>query len=210
MADLDHFDMLAIHMDPQSKAIQSSSSSRALAAELEALNALHRAILNIEVPPGAIPLVPPPPIPVNPKRTANISRLRDQGNQEYKKQRYGEAARLYTQGIGMALGRPLWEPSALVREEVSALLSNRAAAHIAVQNWPEGCVDAEASVEARRVGNAKGWWRRGRCLLEMGRLEEAREWVKRGLETEAEEGELVKVLKEIEDAIENKKGKKDE
>ncbi|KAK5996137.1 Translocation protein sec72 [Cladobotryum mycophilum] len=187
MSDLTHFDMLPIHMDPQSKAIQPTSSSRALAAELEQLNALHRAILNIEVPPGAIPLVPPPPIPVNPKRTAGISKLRDQGNQEYKKQKYNEAARLYSQGIQMALARPLWEPAALVREEVSALLANRAAAHIAVQNWPEGAVDAEASVEARRAGGGEGVGEEGTGDGGGG-------------------GELVKVLKEIDEAIEKKKG----
>jgi translocation protein SEC72 len=63
-------------------------------------------------------------------------------------------------------------------------------------------VDAHASVEARWVGNAKAWWRRGRCLAEMGRFEEARDWVRRGLEVEGEEGELVQLLKEIEERIE--------
>jgi translocation protein SEC72 len=66
-----------------------------------------------------------------------------------------------------------------------------------VQNWPEGLVDAEASVEAKKVGNAKAWWRKGRCLLEMGRLEEAKEWVGRGLEMEGNEADLVGLLKEI-------------
>lgn len=204
MSDLDHFSMLPIHMDPQSKAILPSGSrpSRALAAELEKLNTLHRAILSIEVPPGAIPLVPPPPIPVNPKRTANVSKLRDNGNAEYRKQKYGEAIKLYTQGIEAALQRPLWEPAALVREEVSMLYANRAQAHMGMSNWPEGAVDAEASVEARRVGNAKGWWRRGRCLTEMGRLDEAREWVKRALEMEGEEADLMTLLKDIEEKIE--------
>lgn len=158
MSDLDHFSMLPIHMDPQSKAILPSGSrpSRALAAELEKLNNLHRAILNIEVPPGAIPLVPPPPIPVNPKRTANVSKLRDQGNTEYRKQKYAEAVKFYTQGIEMALQRPLWEPAALVREEVSMLYANRAQSHMAMGNWPEGAVDA-------RLALRRGGWamRRG-------------------------------------------------
>ena len=98
--------------------------------------------------------------------------------------------------------RPMWEPAALVREEVSSLLANRAQAHMALQNWAEGAVDAHASVEARWVGNAKAWWRRGRCLSEMGRLEEARDWVKRGLEVEGEEAELVQLLKDVEGKIE--------
>lgn len=202
MADLDHFDLLPIHMDPQSKAISATKQSRALNAELDALNTLHRALLTLD---GAQTGVPPPPIPVNPKRTGQVSKLRDNGNAEYRKGKYVEAVRLYSLGIQMALQRPLWEPAALVREEVSGLLANRAQAHMATQNWPEGAVDAEASVEARRVGNAKGWWRRGKCLLEMGRLDEARDWVKQGLEVEGEEGELVSLLKEIEVLVEKNK-----
>lgn len=202
MADLDHFDLLPIHMDPQSKAISATKQSRALNAELDALNTLHRALLTMDNPQTG---VPPPPIPVNPKRTGQVSKLRDNGNAEYRKGKYVEAVRLYSLGIQMALQRPLWEPAALVREEVSGLLANRAQAHMATQNWPEGAVDAEASVEARRVGNAKGWWRRGKCLLEMGRLDEARDWVKQGLEVEGEEGELVSLLKEIEVLVEKNK-----
>jgi translocation protein SEC72 len=70
---------------------------------------------------------------------------------------------------------------------------------MALQNWVEGAVDAECSVEAKRAGNAKAWWRRGRCLMEMGRLEEAQDWVRRGLEMEGNETDLVGLLKEIED-----------
>lgn len=198
MSDLDHFDLLPVQMDPKSKAIETTKTSRSLQAEIEKLNALHRSLLDIEHPAG----VPPPPIPVNPKRSAQVAKIRDNGNNEFRKQNYAEAIKVYTEGIQQALDRPMWEPQALVREEVSGLLANRAQAHMALQNWPEGAVDAEASVEARRVGNAKAWWRRGRCLLEMHRLDEARDWVKKGLEVEGEEGELVTLLKDIEARIE--------
>jgi translocation protein SEC72 len=201
MGDLTHFDLLPIRMDPQSKAIEATTSSRALAAELEQLNNLHRALLGLESPMG----VPPPPVPVNPKRTANVTKLRDNGNTEYRKGRYGEAVKLYTLGLQMALTRPLWEPTTLVREEAAGLLANRAQAHMALQNWPEGAVDAESSVELRIMGNAKAWWRRGKCLLEMARLDEARSWVKRALEVEGEEADLVALLKEIDARIEKAK-----
>lgn len=198
MSDLDHFDLLPLQMDPQSKAISALQPSRALTAELEALNTLHRALLNVETPNGA----PPPPVPVNPKRSANVTKLRDSGNAEFRKGKYPEAIKFYTLGLQMALTRPMWEPSALVREEVAGLLSNRAQAHMALHNWPEGMVDANASVESKWVGNAKAWWRKGRCLVEMGRWEEARDWVKRGLEVEGEEAELAAMLKEIEAKLE--------
>ncbi|KAA8568304.1 hypothetical protein MFRU_029g00290 [Monilinia fructicola] len=199
MEETETFTLLPLHIDPQSKAISSSSNSKALNEELETLNALHRTLLTIESP------IPPPPVPVNPKRSANITKLRESGNTEFRKQRHGEAIKFYTLGIQMALARPLWEPSGLVRDEIAGLYANRAQAHMALQNWPEGAMDAESSVEAKRAGNAKAWWRRGRCLMEMGRLEEAKEWLGRGLEMENNEGDLVALLREIEA---KEKGKK--
>ncbi|KAI1182186.1 tetratricopeptide repeat domain-containing protein [Nemania serpens] len=194
MSDLDTFSLLPLQIDPQSKAVSTPSSSRTLQAELAALNALHRAMLSLETPHH----VPPPPVPVNPKRSAQITKLRESGNAEQRKGRHAEAAKLYGLGLQMALGRPLWEPQGLVREEVAALYANRAQAYMGMLAWPEAAADAEASVEAKRVGNSKAWWRRGKCLLEMGRLDEAREWVRKGLELEGEEAELVALLKDIE------------
>jgi translocation protein SEC72 len=194
MSDLTHFDLLPLKIDPQSKAIGSASStSRALEAELANLNALHRSLLTVENPHG----VPPPPFPVNPKRSGNVTKLRESGNAEFRKGKFNEAIKYYSLGLQMALTRPLWEPSQLVREEVSGIYANRAQAYMSLQQWAEGAVDAEASVEAKRVGNAKAWWRRGKCLTEMGRMEEAREWVSRALEMEGEEADLVALLKDI-------------
>jgi len=97
----------------------------------------------------------------------------------------------------MALGRPSWEPAALVREEAGVLFANRAQAYMGVGMWAEGAADGEASVGLRRGGNGKAWWRRGRCLVEMGRWGEARGWVAEGLEVEGNEGELGGLWKEI-------------
>ncbi len=204
MSDLTHFDMQPLQMDPKSKSILVSPSigraPRALQAELDALNTLHRSLITTTdaVSPHG---VPNPPVPVNPKRSANVAKIRDNGNAEYRKARYVEAQKLYTLGIQMAEARPLWEPSALAREELSGLYANRAQAYMAVQQWAEGAVDAQTSVEVKKVGNTKAWWRRGKCLLEMGRLEEAKDWVKKGLEVEGEEAELMGLLKDIEGKI---------
>ncbi|KAK0619373.1 hypothetical protein B0T14DRAFT_519157 [Immersiella caudata] len=197
MSDLDTFSLLPLTIDPQSKAIAATSSSRALQAELEALNNLHRSLRTLDAPH----VIPPPPIPVNPKRSANVTKLRENGNSMYRNQKYAEAIKFYTLGLQMALTRPAWEPSQLVREEVHQLYSNRAQAHMHMQNWPEAAADAEASVEAKRQGNAKAWFRRGKALVEMGRLEEAKEWVGKGLEVEGEEKDLVVLLEEIESKI---------
>lgn len=194
MDSLDVFELLALEMDPATKDVSAHSTSPALAKELAALNALHRGLLAVGTPTGT----PPPPVPVNPTRSAQIGKLRESGNNEFRKGKHAEAVKLYGLAIGMAMNRPYWEPSGLVREELSGLLSNRAQANMAQQNWAEGAVDAEASVEMKKADNAKAWWRRGKCLLEMGRLEEAETWVSQGLEFGAAEPDLVQLKQDIE------------
>ncbi|KAI1262222.1 hypothetical protein F5Y18DRAFT_163988 [Xylariaceae sp. FL1019] len=202
MSDADTFTLLPLQIDPQTKALSTPSSSRTLQNELSQLNALHRTLLSLGTPNQ----VPPPPVPVDPKRSANIAKLRDSGNAAYKSSKYADAIKFYNLGLQMALTRPLWEPQGLVRDEVAALFSNRAQAHMALQGWPEGAVDAEASVEAKRVGNSKAWWRRGKCLMEMGRLHEAQEWVRKALEVDPEEGELLSLLREVNAKLEKAGG----
>ncbi|KAI9784939.1 MAG: hypothetical protein M1839_001134 [Geoglossum umbratile] len=195
----DTYIQLPLQIDPASKAISvpASSDNKALATELTALNTLHRALLNLDTP------IPPPPLPVNPKRSAQIQKLRESGNASFRKSNYAEAIRMYTFGIEMAIGRPGWEPSNLVRDEVSALYANRAQAHMAMQNWPQAMLDAESSVEMKKVANTKAWWRKGRCLVEMGRLEEAKAWVESGLIVE-EDADLKALAKEIEKTTKKK------
>jgi translocation protein SEC72 len=189
------FQQLPLEMDGATKAINPSTPSPdpALTSELSCLNTLHRSIQTSHAPNA----IPPSPLPVDPKRSAQITKLRETGNTSFRKQQYAEAIKLYSLAIEMALTRPQWEPAALVREEASQLYANRAQAYMAGQNWPEGSVDAQCSVDLKKVGNAKAWWRRGRCLLEMGRIEEARAWVAEGLEFEGQESELLGLMEEI-------------
>ncbi|KAI9823819.1 MAG: hypothetical protein M1826_007640 [Phylliscum demangeonii] len=195
------FTQLPLHLDPSTKAIRSAGTSPddgAVHDELKTLNQLHRALIGLDT------AAPPPPVPVNPVRSAQINKLRESGNASFRKGAFPEAVRLYTFGLEMALSRPPWEPAGLVREEVAGLYANRAQAHMALQSWAEGMVDAEASVEMKRVGNAKAWWRRGRCLQEMGRVEEAKEWIERALEYEGNESDLIALKREVEALLERK------
>ncbi|PKS11055.1 hypothetical protein jhhlp_002816 [Lomentospora prolificans] len=199
--DQDKFDFIPLSVDPKNNAVSSASqpASRALETELAYLNMLTFTLGQLEGPLASHPN------PVNPKRSAAVTRFRDAGNAEFRKGKYDDAGKAYTMGLQVALSRPPWERSQLVREEVSALFANRAQTCMALRRWPEGAVDAESSVEAKRVGNTKAWWRRGKCLMEMGRLQEAKEWVGRALELEGEEGELVALLKEIDEKVEKSK-----
>lgn len=179
-SDAETFIQYPIHLDPTSKALSDpTSTSTELNAQLEAINQTHRALLNLE-PPN----VPPPPRPVNPKRSAQIGKLRDTANTAYRKSSFAEAVKMYSLAIEMALGRPTWEPVGLVREELSALYANRAQAYMQQQLWAEAWVDAQLSVECNEQGNGKAWWRGGKCLVEMGRREEAQKWITRALDIE--------------------------
>ena len=201
MEGLETFRQLPLSIDPSSKAI--SSSDPTLTSEIEELNKLTRALVS----PDAPNQVPPPPAPVNPKRSVQINKLREGGNTSYKKGAYTDAIKMYDFAIRMASERPGWEASGLVREELSALYNNRAQAYMSQQLWVEGAVDAEVSVEMKKVGNVKAWWRRGQCLREMGRLEEAAEWVRNGLDFERAGpdkqgiGELEALNRDVEKAL---------
>jgi len=206
-SEIDMFNQYPLHIDPSSKAIslpQSSaytpSQTSTINTELQELNDLHRALLSLE-PPN----IPPPPLPINPKRSAQITKLRDSGNVAYRKNNHAEAVRLYTYAIEMALSRPGWEPVALAREELAGLFGNRAQAHMGQQGWPEGYIDAKASVDSKPVGNVKAWWRAAKCLAEMTRYAEAKSFALKGLEIEGRtsEGgkELVALLEDVEAAL---------
>lgn len=199
--DPNTFHQLPLQFDHSSKEVAATNSSvQGLNAELELLNDLHRNILQLETPTG----VPPPPVPVNPKRSAQITKLRESGTAAFKKQQYQEAIKNYTEAIEMAYDRPKWEPTGLAREELATLHGIRAQAHMALQEWPQGAIDAETSVELKRAGNTKAWWRRGRSLYEMGRLSEARDCVKTALELDANDSDLQALKKEIDESLAKK------
>ena len=172
------FQLLPISIDPASKAL--STTDPTISSDLDELNKLHRVFLQLDTTNQ----VPPPPAPVNPKRSVQINKMRESGNASLKKGAYGDAIKMYDLAIRMASERPTWEASGLVREELCVLYNNRAQAYMNQQLWVEAAIDAEVSVECKKVGNVKGWWKRAQCLREMGRLEEAKEWLRGGLEYE--------------------------
>ncbi|KAL4806275.1 hypothetical protein BDV18DRAFT_125181 [Aspergillus unguis] len=203
-SSIDIFNEYPLTVDPTSKSISLSSTksytpaqTTSLQSELTELNGLHRALLTLDTP-----AIPPPPLPLNPKRSAQIAKLRDSANTAYRKNNHAEAVRLYNFALDMALSRPGWEPVAIAREEISALYANRAQAYMAMGDWVEGLVDARASVEGRPVGNVKAWWRGGKCLAEMGRWEEARTFLGRGIELEGKNSEAGKELKGLLEEVE--------
>jgi translocation protein SEC72 len=201
---METFTLLPLTIDPATKAISSPDST--LESELEDLNRLTRAFTQLETP-GQIP---PAPAPVDPKRSVNITKLKESGNVLYRKGQFAESLKMYGLAIRMALDRPSWEASGLLREELSTLLNNRSQCFMAQQNWPEAMLDAEVAVELKRVGNIKAWYRKAQCLREMGRWSEAQEWVKSAIDFERagpdkqNVGELEQLARDIDAAIERR------
>jgi translocation protein SEC72 len=189
---MDTFTQLPLTINSSTEVSSTHTLDPLYAKELAALNNLHKSLTSpqSEAKDG----VAPPPSATQPKRSAQVTKLRDSGNTAHNNKKYADALKMYSLAIDMALARPAWEPAAIVREELSALYANRAQTYIALQQWAEGAVDGKTSVELRKNGNAKGWWRRGKCLVEMGRWEEARAWCEEGIEFEGQEKDLVELL----------------
>jgi len=201
---MDTFKQIPLTIDPITKTVTSTSIKDSdYTKELAALTKLHKALTSPQS--DAKDGVAPPPTIVNPKRSANITKLRDSGNASYRANKFVEAIRLYTLAIEMAATRPVWEPAALAREELAGLYANRAQAHIGVQQWAEGAVDAQCSVELKKQQNAKGWWRRGKCLFEMGKVDEAERWLEEAIEFEGKEADLVELLGQVKASGQRKK-----
>lgn len=212
---LETYTHLPIQIDPQTKQVSILSSNKDLQDAVANINKLHTALKALETPNN----IPPPPLPVNPKRSGQIQKLRESAVASSRKGQHADAIRLLGVGIDMAAARPGWEPMGLAREELALMYLSRAAAYADGQNWVEGLKDAECSLECKRgpgqgpngekvPGNAKAYIVGGRCLMEMGRWSDAVEWLQRALEVEGNEGddgrELMRRLAEARTHTENK------
>ena len=82
------FTLLPLSMDSSSKAISCPSlpSNDPLTTALGQINTLHRTLLSLPATPGqASNTTPPPPTAVNPKRSNQIQKMREQANTAMKK-----------------------------------------------------------------------------------------------------------------------------
>lgn len=76
-----------------------------------------------------------------------------------------------------------WEPSALMREELATVLSNRSAAYVAAGDPIGALVDADAVIQLKKSWS-KGHFRKAKALVELGLLREAKEAIQLGLQFE--------------------------
>ena len=191
---LEFFQPIPLSIDPATKTVSSLTRDKSIQDAIATLNALHNSLKSLDTQ------TPPPPVPVNPKRSANIGKMRDSANTAFRKGQFLEAIRLWNFAIDMASQRPAWEPMGLQREELAALYLARSNSHVSAQNWVDGWKDAESSKECKKglqtgpngekvPGNPKSYILGGKCLMEMGKWTEAVKWFEEGLEVEGEIGD---------------------
>ena len=87
----------------------------------------------------------------------------------------------YSAAVQMSLQRPPWEAHQLMREELSTVISNRSAAYFDKHDYVSALADAETVISIRRNWG-KGHFRKAKALLGLGRLREAADSVRRGLD----------------------------
>lgn len=215
---LDTYTHLSLHLDPATKVLSTTKTSDTQLQEvLKNINSLHNQFKTLETANHA----PPPPLPVNPKRTAQLTKLRESAKQAVQKNDNAGALRLFALAIQMATDRPPWEPAGLVREELAICYMERANVHVLNRDWVEGFKDAECSTECKRgiqqgpngqraPGNPRAFVLGGKCLTEMGKWDEAVEWLARGIELEGADGpdgkEMQRLLDEAKEGLKKKEG----
>lgn len=194
---LETYTHLAIHLDPATKILSPSASSTTdpkLRELLNNINTTHNQLKSVDTPNHA----PPPPLPVNPKRTAQITKLRESAIKLVQQDKAADSLRLFGLAVEMASQRPAWEPAGLVREELAQCFMDRANAGIMARDWAQAWVDAQCSVECKKgvqqgpggqrlAGNPGGFALGGKCLTEMGRWEEALDWLQTGVDVEGQD-----------------------
>lgn len=166
-----HFNPVDFTIDDKTGIISSPTH------DLGVLNALARSIAQIPQHIG----LPPPPNVVQPQRSMAINQAREQGKEAFQRKDYAEAIKLFTLAVDVAASRPLWEPAAMVRDELAVCLANRSSAFAAVEDWVDSLVDAEAVVQLKKPW-LKGHYRKGLALAKMERWQEAREAYQLGLQ----------------------------
>eukprot|EP01048_Picozoa_sp_COSAG05_P009955 COSAG05_NODE_848_length_6985_cov_11.108336_1_plen_378_part_00 len=99
---------------------------------------------------------------------------KDKGNRLYLEQRYGESVAAYTRGLDVLYGKAAQDCPAVaaLQSLKSVLYSNRAMAHLKLQNWDLADADASSCLDLDPTA-VKGYLRRGVAQREQHRYADA-------------------------------------
>lgn len=101
----------------------------------------------------------------------------------YKSGKAPQAIIRYTSAATLAIQRPPWEANQCMREELSTIISNRSAAYFDIRDYVSALTDAETVIAIRRNWS-KGHLRKAKALLALGRLRDATDALRLGLDYE--------------------------
>lgn len=145
-------------------------------SDLTGLNELAKLLLLSPTTPFPAQTIPGPNA-----RSQKIAKAKDDGNLHFKKGDWADAVRLYTLAADLAVARPITESSVYARDELAVSLCNRSAAYTNMKEWVNALADAKAVIEYKPSWT-KGHFRKGKALIGMGRLDEAKEAYLLGLQ----------------------------
>jgi len=141
--------------------------------------------------------VPPPPNIMHPGRSQAVHKAKEEGNNFYKQGKTAQAIQVYSLSASIAASRPPWEASQIVKDELSVIMCNRSAAFAMSGDYVSALVDADVVIQLKRPWS-KGHFRKGKALVGLGRLEEAREAISLGLQFDPDNQEMKTFSAEIE------------
>lgn len=101
----------------------------------------------------------------------------------FKRGNASQAITKYTNAASLAIQRPPWEASQVMREELTTAVSNRSAAYCDTRDYLSALADAETVIAIRRNWT-KGHFRKAKALLGLGRLRDASDAIRLGLDFE--------------------------
>jgi len=114
------------------------------------------------------------------KREAQANLKKHAGNKAYTKGHYDEAIERFTEAIELTPDNHL-------------LFSNRAACYLKLNEWEKALEDSNKCIELKD-DFAKGHYRKGLSLIELGREEEAYISIKEAYEIEPEDTDIIEKL----------------
>ncbi|KAG6827368.1 hypothetical protein H0H92_012083 [Tricholoma furcatifolium] len=150
-------------------------------------------------------LCPPPANVVSHKLTQMVTATKDEGNALFKSRNHAAALNRYTAAANLACNRPAWENNQILREELSAIISNRSATFTEAGDYISALADADAVIQVKRQWS-KGHFRKAKALVGLHRLSEAADAVRLGLSYEPTNNELLVYLADIEKHIKKEEG----
>lgn len=123
-----------------------------------------------------------------------------QGNEHFRAKHYKDARIFYTKALAV---------KELDREIMLQCLGNRAQCNLELGNYGKAIVDCRAAL-AHQPMNAKNWFRAARGLMEISRLEEAKECIANARKIEPAHRGIQEMEKKIEMRIETRDRKRRE